>query len=54
MMANFADGGKTIIITGAPAPAAVAQEAPPPPPSGPYAKRRARSRGSPPRHASWC
>ena len=33
MMANFADGGRTIIITGAPAPAPVAQEAPPPPPA---------------------
>jgi N-acetylmuramoyl-L-alanine amidase len=32
LMANFADGGKTIIITGAPAPPPVAQEAPPPPP----------------------
>ncbi len=32
MMANFADGGKTIIITGAPAPPPVAREAPPPPP----------------------
>ena len=29
LMANFADGGKTIIVTGAPAPAPVAQEAPP-------------------------
>ncbi len=29
MMANFADGSKTIIITGAPAPPPVAQEAPP-------------------------
>ncbi len=35
MMANFADGGKTIIITGAPAPPPVAQEAPPPPPPAP-------------------
>jgi N-acetylmuramoyl-L-alanine amidase len=35
MMASFADGGKTIIITGAPAPAPVAQEAPPPPPPAP-------------------
>ena len=33
LMANFADGGKTIIVTGAPAPAPVAQEAPPPPPA---------------------
>jgi N-acetylmuramoyl-L-alanine amidase len=33
LMANFADGGKTIIITGAPAPAPAAQEAPPPPPT---------------------
>ncbi len=33
MMANFADGGKTIIVTGAPAPAPVAQEAPPPTPA---------------------
>ena len=31
LMANFADGGRTIIITGAPAPPPVAQEAPPPP-----------------------
>jgi N-acetylmuramoyl-L-alanine amidase len=31
MMANFADGGKTIIITGAPAPVPAPQEAPPPP-----------------------
>ncbi len=35
MMANFADGGKTIIITGAPAPPPVAQLAPPPPPPAP-------------------
>lgn len=35
MMANFADGGKTIIVTGAPAPPPVAQEAPPPPPPAP-------------------
>jgi N-acetylmuramoyl-L-alanine amidase len=31
LMANFADGGKTIIITGAPAPALPPQEAPPQP-----------------------
>ncbi len=31
LMANFADGGRTIIITGAPAPAPPPQEAPPPP-----------------------
>ncbi len=37
MMANFADGGKTIIITGAPAPPPVAQEAPPPPPPANHA-----------------
>jgi N-acetylmuramoyl-L-alanine amidase len=35
MMANFADGGRTIIITGAPAPAPVAQEAPAPLPPAP-------------------
>ena len=35
MMASFADGGKTIIVTGAPAAAPVAQEAPPPPPPAP-------------------
>ncbi len=33
MMASFADGGKTIIITGAPPPAPVAQEAPATPPA---------------------
>jgi N-acetylmuramoyl-L-alanine amidase len=35
MMANFADGGKTIIITGAPAAATVTQEAPAPLPPAP-------------------
>jgi N-acetylmuramoyl-L-alanine amidase len=35
MMANFADGGRTIIITGAPAPAPVAQAAPAPLPPAP-------------------
>jgi N-acetylmuramoyl-L-alanine amidase len=35
MMANFADGGRTIIITGAPAPAPVTQEAPAPLPPAP-------------------
>jgi N-acetylmuramoyl-L-alanine amidase len=35
MMANFADGGRTIIVTGAPAPAPVAQAAPAPLPPAP-------------------
>jgi N-acetylmuramoyl-L-alanine amidase len=38
LMANFADGGKTIIVTGAPPPPPpVAEQAPPPPPAAPNA-----------------
>ncbi len=54
LMANFADGGKTIIVTGAPAPPPVAQEAPHHRRLRPIRKTHRRSRGSPPGHASWC
>jgi len=49
LMANFADGGKTIIITGAPPPPPVPQEAPPPapPPTAPAAQPQPKAPAAP-------
>ncbi len=53
LMANFADGGKTIIVTGAPAPPPPPQEAPAPPPAPVHhAKPRRHRRGNPLHRAS--